>query len=178
MALSSTQPLALSLAATRAPIPDDDDAHLVTRSQAGDVQAFNLLVERYQREVYGLCFRMLGDADAEDAAQEVFLAAFRAIRRYHGGSFRAWLLRIARNECYDQLRARKRRPHLSLDGDASAEVTPPEVTDPGEAPDERLLRRELAGELQRRLQELPDDQRLIVILSDIQGYSYNEIAAV
>ena len=88
-----------------------DEPDLIARSQDGDVQAFNLLVERYQNRLYGLSYRMLNDADAAaDATQDSFLSAFRNIRRYRGGSFVAWLLRIATNTCYDQLRARKRRP--------------------------------------------------------------------
>ena len=153
-----------------------DEKDLIGRSQAGDVEAFNLLVEHYQHRVYALCMRMLGDADADDATQEVFLSAFRSIQRYRGGSFVAWLLRIAKNECYDQLRARK--PYRSLDADAGGmDVLPLQLPDPGEAPDDRLLRAELAQELQRRLLELEADQRLVVILSDVEGYSYDEIVA-
>ena len=156
-----------------------DENALISRSQDGDVQAFNLLVERYQNRLYGLSYRMLGDADAAaDATQDAFLSAYRNIRRYRGGSFAAWLLRIATNTCYDQLRARKRRPQTSLDAfDHDADEAPRQFTDPGEAPDERTLREELAREIERQLQTLPDDQRLAVILSDIQGYSYEEIAA-
>src|SRR3712207_5316020 len=122
---------------------------------------------------------MLGDPEsAADTTQDTFLAAYRNIRRYRGGSFIAWLLRIATNACYDQLRARKRRPQISLDAvEPDADEAPRQFTDSGESPDERILRDELAREIERRLQELPDDQRLAVILSDIQGYSYDEIAA-
>jgi RNA polymerase sigma factor (sigma-70 family) len=157
--------------------PDETD--LIARSQAGEVEAFNLLVERYQNRLYALSYRMLGDADsAADATQDAFLSAFRNIRRYRGGSFAAWLLRIATNACYDQLRVRKRRPQTSLDAfDHETDEVAPQFTDPGEPPDERTLRDELAREIERRLQELPDDQRLAIILSDIQGYGYDEIAA-
>jgi RNA polymerase sigma-70 factor (ECF subfamily) len=157
-----------------------DEPDLIARSQDGDVQAFNLLVERYQNRLYGLSYRMLNDADAAaDATQDSFLSAFRNIRRYRGGSFVAWLLRIATNTCYDQLRARKRRPQTSLDAfDPELDDTPRQFTDPGEAPDERTIRDELAREIERQLQTLPDDQRLAVVLSDIQGYSYDEISTV
>jgi RNA polymerase sigma factor (sigma-70 family) len=155
-----------------------DEQDLIGRSQAGNVEAFNMLIEHHQHRVHNLCFRMLGATDADDATQEVFLSAFRGIRRYHGGSFLSWLLRIATNKCYDQLRARKRKPHHSLDTDAgAADVAPLQLQDPGEAPDDRLVRAELAQEIQRRLQELETDQRLVVILSDIQGYRYEEIVA-
>ena len=149
---------------------------LIARSQDGDVEAFNRLVEHYQHRVYTLCFRLLGDADAEDATQEAFLSAFRAIRRYHGGLFVSWLLRIAANECYDHLRARKRTPQSSFDTDTDG-MDIGQLPDPGEVPEDRLLRAELAQELQRRLQELEAEQRLVVILSDIQGYRYDEIVA-
>ena len=157
-----------------------DEPDLIARSQDGDVQAFNLLVERYQNRLYGLSYRMLNDADAAaDATQDSFLSAFRNIRRYRGGSFVAWLLRIATNTCYDQLRARKRRPQTSLDAfDPEVDDAPRQFTDPGEAPDERTVRDELAREIERQLQTLPDDQRLAVVLSDIQGYSYDEISTV
>jgi RNA polymerase sigma-70 factor (ECF subfamily) len=157
-----------------------DEPDLIARSQDGDVQAFNLLVERYQNRLYGLSYRMLNDADAaSDATQDSFVSAFRNIRRYRGGSFLAWLLRITTNTCYDQLRARKRRPQVSLDAfDSEADEVPRQFTDPGEAPDDRSVRDELGRELERQLQLLPDDQRLVVVLSDIQGYSYDEIANV
>ncbi len=178
MALASM--LQSSMARTKdwSPSPGADERDLISRSQAGDVEAFNLLVKHYQHRVYELCLRMLGNVDADDAAQEVFLSAFRGIRHYRSRSFVAWLLRIATNECYDQLRARKRKPDRSLDTDAcAADLVPVQLQDQGEAPDYRLLRAELAQELQRRLQELEADQRLVVILSDIQGYRYDEIVA-
>jgi RNA polymerase sigma-70 factor (ECF subfamily) len=156
-----------------------DEPQLISASQEGDLQAFNMLVEHYQHRLYALAYRMLGDPEAAaDATQDAFLAVYRNIRRYRGGSFIAWLLRIATNACYDQLRARKRRPQISLDAvETDADEAPRQFTDSGESPDERILRDELAREIERRLQELPDDQRLAVILSDIQGYSYDEIAA-
>src|SRR5687768_7418180 len=95
-----------------------DDAELIGRSQAGDVEAFNQLVERYQHRLYALCYRMLGDHDeAADTVQESLLAAYRNIRHFHGSSFIAWLLRIATNKSLDYLRVRKRRPSVSLDVD-------------------------------------------------------------
>ena len=156
--------------------PDVPESDLIRRSQAGDVEAFNVLVEHYQHRVYELCYRMLDAADADDATQEVFLAAFQSIRQFSGGSFVGWLLRIARNKCYDQLRARKRTWHHSLNTDPKALGNVPlQLPDPEEAPEDRLLRAELSQELERRLQELEADQRLVVILCDIQGYRYEEV---
>lgn len=156
-----------------------DEAQLISESQRGDVRAFNVLVERYQTRVYNLAYRMLGDADlAADVAQDTFLSAYRNLRRYRGGVFAAWLLRIATNACYDVLRARQRRPTASIDALLHDEDhAPRQFEDPGETPDERSLRNELADEIQRALNQLDADQRLAIILSDIQGYSYDEISA-
>lgn len=155
-----------------------DEPQLIADSQHGDVRAFNLLVERYQSRVYNLCLRMLGDADAAaDVTQDTFLSAFRNIRRYRGGSFPAWLLRIATNGCYDALRARRRRPSTSMDALLEDENSSPrQFEDTGETPGDRSLRNELAGEIQRGLDGLDADQRLAVIMSDIQGMSYDEIS--
>jgi RNA polymerase sigma factor (sigma-70 family) len=156
-----------------------DESELISRSQHGDVQAFNLLVERFQKRLYTLSYRMLGDAEtAADATQEALLSAYRNIRQYHGASFEAWLLRIVTNACYDQLHARRRRPHSSLDLLASdhAELTC-QSTVAGAELDERTLRGELARMIERKLRQLSHEQRLAIILSDIEGYSYDEIAA-
>jgi RNA polymerase sigma-70 factor (ECF subfamily) len=157
-----------------------DESQLISDSQGGDVRAFNVLVEHYQVRLYNLCYRMLGDADAAaDVTQDAFLSAFRNIRRYRGGSFAAWLMRIATNGCYDQLRARQRRPTTSIDALLDDEDhAPRQFEDSGEAPDERSLRNELAGEIQRGLDALDADQRLAIVMSDIQGFSYDEISAV
>lgn len=157
-----------------------DESQLIADSQRGDVRAFNVLVEHYQTRLYNLCYRMLGDPDAAaDVTQDAFLSAFRNIRRYRGGSFAAWMMRIATNGCYDQLRARQRRPTSSIDALLDDEDhAPRQFEDSGESPDDRSLRNELAGEIQRGLDELDADQRLAIVLSDIQGFSYDEISAV
>ena len=83
--------------------------------------AFNVLVERYQSKVYGVSTRILGNySSAEDVTQETFISAYRAMKQFRGGSFRAWLLRIASNQCYDYLRSRKRKPETSLDATMEA----------------------------------------------------------
>lgn len=159
----------------------DEERRLVGEAQRGNVESFNALVRQYESRVYNLCYRMLGDGDsAADAAQDAFFSAFRNLRSFRGGSFRSWMLRIATNTCYDVLRARKRRPTTSLDidGDDADESSPLQIADSGEAPDDFALRRELAGAIQRALDTLPEEQRLVVILSDIQGLAYEEIAEV
>jgi RNA polymerase sigma-70 factor (ECF subfamily) len=161
----------------------DAEQQLIEASRQGDVESFNQLVRLYEGRVYNLTYRILGDADsAADAAQDAFLAAFRHLSSFRGGSFRSWLFRIATNTCYDVLRARKRRPTTSLDAALDANDDPdvyiPEPADPGEAPDEFVLRRELSHAIEQGLTLLPDDQRIVVVLCDIQGMSYNEAASI
>jgi len=159
----------------------DEERRLVEIAQRGDVDSFNELVRLFEGRVYTLCYRMLGDAEsAADAAQDAFLAAFRNLRSFRGGSFRSWMLRIATNTCYDVLRVRKRRPTVSLDIEADDEsaASPLQIADTAESPDDFAQRRELAAAIQQGLTELPDEQRIVLILSDIQGLAYEEIAQI
>jgi RNA polymerase sigma-70 factor (ECF subfamily) len=158
---------------------ESEEQRLIQAGQQGDAEAFNQLVRLYEARIYNLCYRMLGSADAAaDAAQDTFLSAFRSLRRFRGGSFRSWLFRIATNTCYDVLRARKRRPTASLDAALDAQESSFEPPDQGESPDEFALRRELSSAIQHGLSLLPDDQRVVLILCDIHGMPYNEIAQV
>jgi RNA polymerase sigma-70 factor, ECF subfamily len=163
----------------------EDEVQLIARSQLGDVSAFNQLVLNYQQSTYGVIFRMLGDRDtAADVTQDVFIAAFRGIQSFRGGSsFRAWLMRIASNAACDYWRRTQRHPTESLDIDAddddahAASILNSAVAMGQEVnPEEYLLNRELQELIQRGLQELPLDQRVAVVLCDIQGLSYEEIA--
>ena len=159
----------------------DEERRLVEAAQRGEVESFNGLVRLYEGRVYNLCYRMLGDADsAADAAQDAFLSAFRNLRSFRGGSFRSWMLRIATNTCYDVLRVRKRRPSVSLDieADDESESSPLQIADTAESPDDFAQRRELAAAIQHGLTALPDEQRIVLILSDIQGMAYEEIAQI
>jgi len=154
-----------------------DEASLIERSQRGDLDAFNALVLAYQGQVYSVCLRMLGSQQpAEDATQEAFIAAFRAVSRFRGGSLRAWLLRIAANVCYDELRRRRSRPQVPLEAAPGEEQFATEPASPDEPPEERAERQEMARCLERGLASLPADQRLAVILRDVQGLAYEEVA--
>jgi RNA polymerase sigma-70 factor (ECF subfamily) len=159
----------------------DDEESLITRSRQGDLDSFNRLVEHYQRPVYNLCLRMLGSREAaEDAAQEAFIAAYRAIGTFRGATpgFRAWLFRIGSNACYDELRRRRSRPAVSLDAPAGEGQRPLDVAHPGPTLDEHAQRLELVRCIQDALAALPPDQRLAVILCDVHGFNYDEIAQV
>jgi RNA polymerase sigma-70 factor (ECF subfamily) len=162
----------------------EDEVQLIARSQLGDVNAFNQLVLHYQQIVYGVIFRMLGDRDiAADVTQDVFIAAFRGVQSFRGSSFRAWLLRIASNAACDYWRRTQRHPIESLDvHDEEDDAYPTGVLNAAVAtgqevnPEEYLLNRELQELIQRGLQGLPLDQRVAVVLCDVQGLSYEEIA--
>lgn len=154
-----------------------DEQALVAAARRGDTQAFNKLILTYQTLAYNVAYRTLHDPDAAaDATQQAFISAFRALPGFRGGSFKAWLLRIVTNACYDQLRTAKRRPASSLDDmlvDPDHSVM---LTDEGESPEDYALRQDLGRVIQNGLDELPPEQRLAVILYDIQGFSYQEIA--
>jgi RNA polymerase sigma-70 factor (ECF subfamily) len=153
-----------------------DESALIAAAQGGDREAFNQLVVHYQSLAYNVAYRILGDADAAaDATQDAFLSAYRAMSRFRGGSFRSWVMRIVTNACYDQLRAKKRRPTSSIDEDEDPDRAEWNV-DPGERPEAFVLRQELSRAIQRGLQTLPAEQRTVVILADIQSMSYDEIA--
>jgi RNA polymerase sigma factor (sigma-70 family) len=153
-----------------------DESALIAAAQGGDREAFNQLVVHYQSLAYNVAYRVLGDADAAaDATQDAFLSAYRAISRFRGGSFRSWVMRIVTNACYDQLRVKKRRPTTSIDDREEPDREEWNV-DPGERPEAFVARQELSQAIQRALEILPNEQRTTIILADIQGMSYDEIA--
>ena len=155
-----------------------NEADLVARSQKGNVSAFNQLVVLNQDAAYSVALRILGDADgAADATQEAFISAFQSIGSLRGGSFRVWLLRIVTNACLDMLRAKKRRPSESLDDLLNPEEGNSDLVDTSfETPEEHTLRTDMQAEVQRCLLQLPAEQRIAVVLSDVHGLSYDEIA--
>jgi RNA polymerase sigma-70 factor (ECF subfamily) len=159
--------------------PRPDEADLLARVRKGDLPAFNLLVEHYQSAVYNLCLRMLSSPQtAEDATQEAFIAAYRHLDKFRGGSFRSWLFRIAANACYDELRRRKARPAASLDEPIGPGERRLDAPDAAASPEERAEQSELRDMLARALAEIPADQRLAITLCDIQGLDYAQIADV
>jgi RNA polymerase sigma-70 factor, ECF subfamily len=153
-------------------------------ARRGDVAAFNSLVVVHQRLVYNVCYRTLGNAeDAADATQDALLSAFRGIKAFKGpaSGLRAWLLRIAVNACYDQLRRRQRRPSQSLEAPGVADAegdssVADRLADPDVGPEQRSLSAETARSIQVALDQLAPDQRLAVVLCDVQGLSYEEAA--
>jgi RNA polymerase sigma-70 factor (ECF subfamily) len=156
----------------------ENEAALIQAAQRGDLDAFNRLVLFYQDGVYSLTYRILAEpAAASDATQEAFIHAYRRLDSYRGGSFRAWLLRIATNTCYDELRRRKRRPADFIDDLPGAESDDGAPL-PAESatPEEVVQQAELNRAIERCIAALQSDQRAVIVLSDIEGLSYQEIA--
>ncbi len=155
-----------------------DEARLIEQARRGHVDSFNALILRYQNQAYNLAYQLLQDGEAAaDATQDAMLSAYRALGGFRGGSFRAWLLRIVANACYDEMRRRRRRPTVSWDdfGEMDEEANP-HLADGGELPEAALQRQELRALLERSLAMLPSDQRMVLVLVDILGFAYEEAA--
>ena len=164
---------------------DDEDADAVLRCQRGDADAFEALVERHQKRMLNVAYRMLGDYDeACDVVQEAFLAAWRAIRSFRGeAKFSTWLYGIAVNRARNRIRqsqGRSRRETASIDdpdGPGAGGVRR-EVPDCGESAEERLEKKEIEARVQRCIGALEPEHREVLVLRDIQGFSYEEIAGM
>jgi RNA polymerase sigma-70 factor (ECF subfamily) len=163
---------------TLAVIDAGGDEVLILEAQSGSLDAFNRLVRRHERAVYNVALRLVGTTmAAEEVTQDTFMRAYGALERFRGGDFRPWLLRIATNRAYDELRRRKRAPGSFEELTYEPEVEWSTLTGV-EDPDTRAERLELARVLEAALAQLPNDQRVAVVLSDVQGYDYVEIAAI
>ena len=157
-----------------------DEPALIRAAQHGDLEAFNRLVLAYQDALYNTALRILGDgALAADATQEAFISAFRGLNGYRGGSFKAWLMRTVTNACYDELRRQKRRPSVPLEpaNDDDEEIESPRwLADGSMSVEEKFEAEELEHAIQHCLEDLPADFRTVVVLADIQGMDYAEVA--
>lgn len=158
-----------------------DEIKLIQDARRGDINAFNVLVESYQRRAYNLAYRLLGEVDAAaDATQEAFISAYHHLDQYRGGSFGGWLMRIVTNTCYDERRRRKRRGESSLEAmTAEGELTPRFlIQDHDDNPEQQAQQSALSEAIQACLNALGDDQRIVAILCDVQGYDYAEAAEI
>ena len=151
------------------------DRALVEQALRGDLEAFNRIVELYQDYLFALTVRVVADRDAAaDAVQEAFFSCYRNLSRFRGDSFRSWLTRIALNAATDVLRQRKRKPadpYPEWEDDA---WQPP--TEEAEGPERKAIQRSRGRVLTEALMRITDDQRTAIVLYDVEGYDYQEIA--
>lgn len=156
-----------------------DEPKLISQAQEGDLTAYNTLVLHYQDIVYNVALRIMKDpASAEDAAQDAFISAYKAIKGFRGGNFKSWLLRIVTNICYDELRRRKRRPQSSLDEITEDNPSVSFMADDQPGPEQHRHQVELVDAVKHCMDELPDEQRIVAVLCDIEGRDYQEIADI
>ena len=158
------------------------DDSLIRRAAAQDAAAFEQLMLLHQKPVYNICYRMAGNAeDALDLSQEVFLKAYRNIGNFDERSqFSTWIYRITANTCIDEMRKRKGRQSFSLEEELEGEEgsMQRQVADAGETPEESMLREEQKSEVLQALESLSPEHKVAVILRDIKGLSYEEIAEI
>ncbi|HSJ01478.1 MAG: sigma-70 family RNA polymerase sigma factor [Verrucomicrobium sp.] len=161
---------------------DAADADLVRRAQSGDARAFDSLVTRYRGKVYGMCYHLVqNEQDAWDLAQEAFIKAWRALSSFKGdASFYTWIYRIAHNSTYDWLRKRKIETSGEFNDERQSGVAAGAETVPkGDfRPDEALKNRELGVRIQQAINQLTPDHRTAVLLREVEGLSYEEIAEI
>ena len=160
-----------------------DESEIIRLAQKGDLEAFNQLVLAYQDMAFNTAYRILSDADnACDAAQTALISAYRNIKRFRGGSFRAWLMRIVTNACYDEFRKRKRQPTIPLEPagyDNQPDLdTVRWLTDKAPTPEQAQEIAELDQAIQHCLDKLPQDFRVVVVLVDLEGLDYKEASRI
>ena len=159
--------------------PDGEIQLLIERARAGDTRAFEDLARREERALYRHALRIVGTpSDAEDIVQDALFSAWRSIASFQGLSFRAWLFRIATNRALDQLRSRKRRPELPLDPPDDDDVTWAEPVAPGPDLTQLVGDREALAAVETALGSLPAEQRTALLLRDVEGFAYEEIAVI
>ena len=164
---------------------EDDETQLVKRAQDGDRDAFQELVERYQRKVYSICYGMLKDEqDSKDVSQEVFIKVFRYLENFNrNSSFYTWLYRITVNKCIDYIRKRDRRSEVDYDDtiqrdqevEGDDNIMPSSL---GIKPDKVYGRKELREKMLEALETLSEKHRTILILREVEGLAYEEMADV
>ena len=153
---------------------------LIRAAQRGDLDAFNFLILRYQNLLFGIALRLLNDEDvAADAVQEALISAFRRFHTFRGDSLRSWLARVVVNACYDEMRKKRRQHSVPLEqfnSDGEEIETSYWLVDSQADPEVRFESTELENVIQTNLDKLPPVYRLMLVLVDIEGLSYEEAA--
>ena len=158
---------------------DAEYGALVERARRGDGRAFEQLAVREERALYRHAARIVGPGpDAEDVVQDALLSAWKSIRSFEGTSFRAWLFRIVTNRALDRVRSKKRRAELPLEPSEGEEVQWAEPADPGSELADIASRREALAVVEEALRLVPEEQRAALLLRDVEGFAYEEIAVI
>ena len=158
----------------------NSEQEIIDKSIKGDIDAFEELVKKYEKKVYTIAYRLIGNsADASDMAQEAFIKVYKALPKFRGdSSFKTWIIHIVTNVCKDELRKRKMTTR-SLDDDSLSLEDRKAVAKENsnlQGPEEHLMQKEDQQKIQQCLNTLSEEHKLILVLREIQGYSYEEIA--
>jgi RNA polymerase sigma-70 factor (ECF subfamily) len=157
------------------------ETKLIRAAQRGDLEAFNLLILRYQNLLFGIALRLLNDEDAAaDAVQEALISAFRRFDTFRGDSLRSWLARVVVNACYDEIRKKRRQHSVPLEqfnAEGDEIETSYWLVDPQADPEVQYESSELESAIQKSLNKLPAIYRLVLVLVDVEGLSYEEAAS-
>lgn len=160
----------------------ENERVLLEKARNGDVEAFERLIEGYQKRVYNIALRMIGNPeDANDLAQEVFIRIFKSIGSFKEQSaFSTWIYRITTNVCLDELRRRKNRNVISLDEEVQVDDggMQRQIASDKPQPDQLLEQAEMKRMVLAAINTLKDEHKTAIILRDIQGFSYEEIANI
>jgi RNA polymerase sigma-70 factor (ECF subfamily) len=159
-----------------------DEQALIQAALEGDMNAFNSLVLNYQNMAFNTAYRIMGDDQAaEDATQEAFISMYQKLYTYRGGSFKAWMLRIVTNACYDELRRQRRRPTVPLEpetDDGDIVESPRWLVDESPSPDDIMDRSELEQTIQHCIEGLEEKFRVVVVLVDVAGEDYDTASTI
>ena len=160
-----------------------DETILIQKSQRGDMDAFEQLLFRYEKKVYAIAYKYMGNAeDASDLAQEALIKAYQSIGTFRGeSSFGTWIGRITANKCLDELRKRKKMQTTSLDEEVNLEEgsVQKEIASEADTPEQHTIRQETVHYVQQKLQKLnqmKEEYRMVLVLRELEGHSYEDIA--
>lgn len=156
-----------------------DESYLIDQAKKNDVNAYNTLVLHYQDLAFSVAYRIMGEPDsAADAAQDAFIKAYKKLDSFKGGNFKAWLMRIVTNNCYDMLKSAKRKRESSLDEITEANESSRLLIAQADRPEAQQQQQEMLQAIQHCLDGLPDDQRIVAVLCDVEGYDYQTAADI
>lgn len=163
-------------------MPLENEKVLIDRCKNGEIQAFEELIRGYEKKVFNIVFRIIGNYDdAQDISQDIFVKVFKSIRNFkEKSSFYTWLYRITVNECMDIIKKRKKASVYSLDTpiESDGDQITRDIKDSSESPEEKIERKELRSYIEEALNSISHEHRVMIILRDMQGFSYEEIALI